>query len=243
MTTNPTMELRLAELASKGVLKTRTENNKYLKVSYCGTGGLVSPKWNVKIYSSGSVVTTDEGLLQQIEAGTLKAADVALKVLRADDAGWGSPLGGVMVGITDGTQVEYSVVDTEWFRKPKFETKAYLHQFAEQGMALVKEKFKATPATHRVEICTGYINVGLKAAFRLNGYDVRVVEITGLLQDTLEAKYREYIKEISGGDFGYDPKQFPNKAALARKYYAVVDWAKKYRPDLLKDGWESMQGV
>ena len=53
------IEKKLEEYVSKGHLVPRTENNAYLKCSYKGTGGLISQKWNVKIYNTGSIVCND----------------------------------------------------------------------------------------------------------------------------------------------------------------------------------------
>ena len=242
MRTSPQLEGKLQEYARQGVLQPRTERNIYLKVSYKGAGGLVSDKWNVKIYTTGSVVCNDEGLLSDILAGSLKAPDDSLTVIQCDDSGWGFPLLGVMVGMTDGKRVATRVVDLKYFQSPLFEEKAYLDEYSRVGMELFEKEFRASPKTHRVEICSGYVNLRLKDAFRSRGYDVRITEVKGLLQDSLEGLFRQYVKDTIGGDFAYDPKEFrDNKGALARKYYAVVDWAEKNAPELLKTGWASMK--
>lgn len=57
MRSSPEIEAALKKAASSGLLKLRTENNQYLKISYQGTGSPISPKWNVKIYTSDSLVT------------------------------------------------------------------------------------------------------------------------------------------------------------------------------------------
>ena len=97
MRTSPKLETRLQELEQQGVIEKRFENNAYMKISYKGAGTLVTPKWNIKIYNSGSVVCTDGALLQSMLQGTLKAPDKSLKIIQVDDAGWGFPLLGVMV--------------------------------------------------------------------------------------------------------------------------------------------------
>jgi phage-related protein len=99
--------------------------------------------------------------------------------------------------------------------------------------------FQARPKTHRIEICTGFINGKLKEALRKKSYDVRVVEITGLLQDKLEGLFKQYIKHITGQDLAYDPKEI-KKEDIPRYYYKVLDWGKKNAPHLLKSGWKSM---
>lgn len=246
MNSTPSMEAALAAHATKGLLVPRTENNKYLKVSYRGAGKEIPATWNVKVYSSGAVVTTDEHTLKLLEQGTYPGVDgfcdvpSRLKVLQIDDAGWGFCMCGVMVGVSDGSEMMTGVVDVKWFKKGVFETKKYLHEYSRLAREIMSDHFSARPVTHRVEICTGYVNSVLKDDLRLEGYDVRMAEVTGFLQDRLEKSFKEYVHTALGADLAYDPKTFPNKAALARKYAAVLEWGKKNRPGMLKDGWKSM---
>ena len=102
MRSNENLEGKLQEYLQKGLLASRTENNKTLKCSYKGTGTLISDKWTVKIYNTGSVVCNDFDTLTKIEKGTLASPDKRLKLLQIDDAGIGFPLLGAMVGVTDG---------------------------------------------------------------------------------------------------------------------------------------------
>jgi hypothetical protein len=235
------MEAALAAHAEKGLLVLRTENNKYLKVSYRGAGKDIPATWNVKIYSSGAVVTTDEQTLNVLSQGSYKSPDSRLKLLQVDDAGWGFPLCGVMVGVADGTEMMTAVVDVRWFKKATFETKQYLQEYSRLAREIMHEHFSAHPGTHRVEICTGYVNSVLRDDLRKDGYDVRVANVGGFLQDRLEKSFKEYVHTALGADLAYDPKAMPDKAALARKYVAVLEWGKKNRPGMLKDGWGSMK--
>jgi len=241
MRTSKELEKKLRSLVDKGIIVPRTENNQYLKVSYRGSGKLISPKWNVKIYTSGALVSNDCGLLQDILNDRLKEPDNTLKVLKCDDAGIGFPLCGIAVGVTDEERVEVDYVPVEYFQSPKFEKKEYLYKYAELGMKIITEKFKAGPKTHRIEICTGFINTQLKDHLRRAGFDVRGIEITGLLQNTLEDRYKHYVKEMLKADLAYDPKEIKDPGALGRKFYAVLNWGKKYAPHMLKSGWQSMK--
>lgn len=60
MKSSTIIEEALQKCAADGHIIPRSENNKYLKVSYKGAGKLLSDKWNVKIYSTGTINTTDE---------------------------------------------------------------------------------------------------------------------------------------------------------------------------------------
>lgn len=239
MRSTPELEAKLLEFSSRGILIPRTENNRYLKVSYKGNGILISDKWNVKIYTSGSVVCADEKILCDILAGTLSSPDHSKKVLQIDDSGWGFCLLGVMVGVCDGTRVETDVVDVSFFQGHKFDNKDYLGVYAQKGLKIVTESFQATPKTHRIEICTGYINTGLKDLLRSKGFEVRVTEIKGLLQDSLEDLFKKYVHDTLKIDLAYDPKLL-RKKDISDNYYKALEWGRRYAPHLLKTGWKSM---
>ncbi len=239
---NKTMEDTLKKMFEAGLIVTRTENNKYLKISYKGAGGLISPKWNIKIYTTGTFICNDPACIREFLHDRLKEPDKSLKLLEIDDAGWGSPIGGVMVGVTDGKRVVTEMVDISFFKPGIYDRRDYLREYTNHGVNIVEKDFKASPKTHRIEICTGFINQQLRDELRDRGYDVRVVEIKGLLQDKLEKYYRKYIKKITGGvDLGYDPKECKNGKEISKKYYATVKWAKENNPSLLKTGWKSLR--
>lgn len=243
MKTSPKLELQLKKYLNKGILRSRIENNKYLKVSYKGTGNIISEKWNVKIYTSGSIVCVDTKILNEILNDNLKMPDVSKALIQCDDAGWGFPLLGCMVGVTDGKRVETDVVDVSYFQNPAYEKKEYLKEYTRKGYDIITKIFKATPDTHRIEICSGYINKNLRFFLRDKGFDVDVVEIKGLLQDNLERLFREYIHKTLGKDLAYDPKVINDKGSkgmLAWAYKQVLNWGYKNTPHLLKSGWKSI---
>lgn len=232
------METKLAEFAALGHIVPRTENNPYLKVSYKGAGGLVSDKWNVKIYTSGSVVCNDKKFLQDIVDGKVRPPDETLKIIQIDDAGIGFPICGVMLGVSDGARLWTETVDVEFFQGEKFSSQQYVKEYTRRGIALLG-RLSIKPETHRIEICTGFINQNLRDELRKGGFDVRVTEIKGVLQDRLEFCYREYVKFLADKDLAYDPKEV-EKNQLGKRYYQVVNWAKRFKPDLLKSGWKSL---
>lgn len=227
MKSSPQLEECLKDLCSKGELTPRTERNQYLKFSYCGAGKMISPKWNVKIYTSGAIVCNDLPLLKNILEGSLMPAP-SLPLFQIDDAGIGFPLCGAMVGVTDGNQVWTDVVDVSFFQTPRFEKKQYVNEYASKGLALLS-KLKIAPQTSRIEICTGFINTRLKDLLRGQGYDVRVTEIKGLLQDHLERFFREHVHKEVGEDIAYDIKMIKAKE-IPKYYYKALEWGKKYAP-------------
>lgn len=239
MKSSPELEKALDDFYKKGALTHRSENNRYLKVSYRGTGGLISEKWNVKIYTSGSIVCNDIPLLLQILKDDLKEPNKSLKLVQIDDAGIGFPLCGVMIGIClENEQIFTDTVDVKFFQGKSFEEQEYLQEYAYKGSALL-HKIGVNPQTHRIEICTGFINTRLKDLLRKKGFDVRVTEIKGLLQDKLENLFKKHILKETGYKFTYDPKEVAVKD-LGRLYYNAVNYGKARTPHKLKSGWKSL---
>jgi hypothetical protein len=242
--------LRLAERL--GYIKKRKENNQYLIISFSGVEEKgITPKWNIKIYiynkkkKSHSIVCVDSHILKLlVEKRYENFTPPRLEVLKIDDAGWGFPLCGVMVGVSDEKIVKTATVPVEYFRndtKNSFHSKKYLKKYATLAIELVR-KFGATPKTHRIEICTGYINQPLREMLRTLGFDVRVVEIKGLLQDELENIYKKYVFETIGADIYYDPKEM-KKSDIPKAYYRCLRYGMKNYPDQVKTGWESINEI
>ncbi|RPI00331.1 MAG: hypothetical protein EHM72_09555 [Calditrichaeota bacterium] len=240
---------RLLLAERQGYIKSRNENNRFLIASYRGVEEKgISPKWNVKIYTFSakknghSIVCVDFLVLKHlVEMQYDRFIPPNRLLLRIDDAGWGFPLCGVMVGVSDEEKVLTDVVPIEYFQREgdkQFAGKKYLKKYAELAINLMI-KFDATPNTHRVEICSGYVNQPLREKLRNLGYDVRVVEIKGLLQAELENIFKKYIFETVGADIYYDPKEM-KKSEIPKVYYKCLNYGLKNCPELIKSGWESL---
>ena len=242
---------KLQRASEKGFIAARTENNPYLLASFVGVEEKgISPKWNIKVYTFSkkkkghSLVCVDKDVL-----GKLLSEDYAgfippdLEILRIDDAGWGFPLCGVMVGVSDEREVRTATVPVEFFKREgrrSFHTKQYLKEYAALAVRIL-DKFGATPETHRVEICTGYVNQPLREELRKLGYDVRVVEIKGMLQSQLERLYRAYVIEEVGADIYYDPKDMA-KSEIPGRYRECLEYGRRHCPQKIKTGWRALEG-
>ena len=243
---------KLERACEKGLLTPRTENNPYLLASFRGIEPAgISHKWNVKIYTYNlrkqghSVVCVDTHvLIKLVQQDYASFTPPPLPVLRIDDAGWGFPLCGVMVGVTDETAVRTAVVPVAYFRhdtRDHFGTKKYLKKYSDLAIEILGT-FGASPETHRIEICSGYINQPLKNRLRGRGYDVRVVEIRGLLQAELEARYRVHVMETVGADIYYDPKDM-QESDIPRRYRHSLRYGQRHCPEQIKTGWEAIIGT
>ena len=243
---------RLRQASEEGFVTSRSENNQYLLAAYAGVEGIgITPKWNLKIYTFNkkkkghSLVCVDIHILSkllEIDYDSFIPPD--FQVLRIDDAGWGFPLCGVAVGVSDEQKVQTGIVPVEYFRDDvdnHFQTKRYLKEYMELALQLL-DQFGAKPDTHRIEICTGYVNQPLREELRSLGYDVRVEEIKGMLQDKLEKAYREYVIEEVGSDVYYDPKDI-NKSEIRRMYDESLKYGKEHCPHKIKTGWNAISGA
>lgn len=240
---------QLEKAAKRGFITSRSENNPYLLASFRGVEEKgITPKWNVKIYTYNfkrkghSLVCVDRYVLGRLldeDYDSFTPPD--LQVLRIDDAGWGFPLCGVMVGISDEQSVRTAVVPVEFFRddtENPFQTKRYLEKYVDLAIQLL-DQFGASPDTHRIEICTGYVNQPLREELRKLGYDVRVVEISGLLQEELEELYGKYVLEEVGADIYYNPKGM-KESEIRRKYRETLEYGRRHCPNKIKTGWNAI---
>jgi hypothetical protein len=238
MKSSPELERALQKFALTGQIVERSEKNPHLKLSYKGSGKAISDKWNVKIYSTGSIVTTDQKTFTDIIKGTFKSPDESLKVIQIDDAGIGFPLCGIMIGITDGETIWTDTVDVKLFQGEAYDQKEYVKDYTKKGLDIIS-KIGISPKTHRIEICSGFINQTLKEELRVIGYGVSITDIKGLLQDKLEDLYRKYVYDLTGKHLGYDPKGLTERQ-ISCNFYSAVNWGKKFAPELIKTGWKAL---
>jgi hypothetical protein len=222
-------------------LPERTEPNKYLLYYVYGDGVRVSPKWNAKVYTNKKgqlkVVTNDYDTLDNLLNHNPPPDTNGKKVIQIDDAGWGFPLGGVMIGAVYGDKIVTGIIDLKFFQNDfLYDRKEYLDESARVAVRLVSE-LGGNPDDTVIEICTGEINTRSKDALRALGYPVIVTEITGTLQDNLERLFREYAYSL-GYNLYYDPKATNN---VARDFESVIKWIRDDYParmKLAKTSWK-----
>lgn len=233
-----TIDERCIGLIEKLGLPGRRENNPYVVLSVHGDGKRASEKWNARVYRDArgrlKLVTSDMKTLSDMLEG--RVPPPREKTVRIDDAGWGFPLGGVMIGAEEGGRIETGLVPVEYFQGERFGRQEYREKAAELTLGLLK-KLGTRPQDTLAEICTGYVNVGSRDALRAAGYEVRVAEITGLLQAELEKRFGEYVETL--GYHGYfDPKETHDPK---RPFDNITAWIRE-KPDerlkIAKTGWK-----
>ena len=219
------------------------EKSPYVILSVRGDGKRAPDKWNARVYKDKNgrlkLVTVDLKTLADMLEG--REPPVRRRTISVDDAGWGFPLGGVMVGATDGKCVETGLVPVDYFQGERFERHEYLGYAAMVTLELLK-RFDARPDDTQVEICTGYVNVGSKEALRKAGYEVKVTEVKGLLQDELEKRFAEYVKAL-GYDGYVDPKDTHDPKDPFKNIVKWINEKPGERMRLAKTGWKYFKNI
>lgn len=224
-------------------LPEKKENNPYLIIHLKGDGVHISENWHVKVYKNNKgqlkLVTTDADMLRKI-LGETEPSDEE-PALYIDDAGWGFPLGGVMIGVSDGMRVETDVVDVKYFQADQFANKNYMEAVGDVAVKLVNRFGFLPPALIRV--CPGFVNNKAAEKLEAMGFKVERVAITGLLQRELENQFGDYLRGIVGFQCGYgDPKE--NHRGAAKNFYTAMDWIRddvEHRLPLAKTGWHNFK--
>lgn len=241
MDVKPIDEATLRAIEGLG-LPRRQEAGPYVVLSVYGDGVRVTSRWIARVYRNAKgrlkLVTTDYRTLERLLSETAPDRE---KVIKVDDAGWGFPLGGVMIGAEAGGNIETGLVDVEFFQGKPFETHAYLEEAARVTIRLV-EKMGGRPQDTLVDICTGYVNSRSKDALREAGYEVRVTEITGLLQHGLEERFKEYIMSLGYREY-FDPKEARDPASAFNRVIKWICEDPDVRMKIAKTGWKYFRKV
>jgi hypothetical protein len=223
-------------------LPRRTEKSPYVALSVYGDGVRVTPRWTARVYRNAKgqlkLVTTDYCTLERLLSGKALARE---KIIKVDDAGWGFPLGGVMIGAEADGRIETGMVDVRFFQGKPFEAHAYLEEAARVTLELV-ERQGGRPQDTLVEICTGYVNSKSKEALRKAGYEVHVTEITGLLQHELEKRFKEYVVSLGYREY-FDPKETRDPASAFKKVIRWICEDPDARMKIAKTGWKYFRQV
>lgn len=226
------------------------ENNPYLLCSYVGNP-IINSKWYIKIYKTKdpnkfSISCSNFDILQYI-LNNLENNKIinysfksSLALIQVDDSGWGFPLCGVMIGVLSDQEIKTDIVDLKYFQGDNFIKKKYLDEYARLGINIILNFFNATPTTHHIEICTGYINTKLKEQLQKLGFVVNTTQIKGLLQTKLEEYYFEYVKNEIKNDANYNPMLF-DISKFPKQFDKILEIGIKYFPHKLKTGWRSIQ--
>ncbi len=163
-------------------------------------------------------------------------------MIQIDDAGWGSPIGGVLIAGYRPTTDEFQVAEiaVEHFQGDAFAHKTYLAAAAEatrQVLAALK-----SPPDERVEICSGYVHDKTHAWLAQSGHPWEIIKVVGALQQLIEAALAEYLRGL-----GFEPPKSTEQYGVL--FYQAIRWLKNGHLDhtgmsaermrVAKTGWAS----
>ncbi len=163
-------------------------------------------------------------------------------MLQIDDAGWGSPIGGVLIAGYRPETGEFAVAEiaVEHFQPPKFQQHTYLHAAVDATRQVLATL--ASPANERVEICSGFVHGHTHAWLAESGRPWQIIKVEGMLQELIENALADYLRGL-----GFEPpKSTEQYGAL---FYQSIKWLKDGRMDragmnaermrVAKTGWAS----
>lgn len=163
-------------------------------------------------------------------------------IIQIDDAGWGNPLGGVLIGAANAETSAFvsKEISIAYFKEGFFEEQNYL----EEAAKLSVENLRCSGVDNRsfkIHLCPGYIHSKTEKLLRRMGYKVIRTEIKEPLQTLLEQEYRKYILQMTGVDLYYDPKVM-GKTEIAAAYRKTISFIESHNMwDLAKTGWGSLR--
>ena len=134
-------------------------------------------------------------------------------------------------------EFRYDIVDVEYFRYPRFQSKEYLKQASKVVFQLLNKL--QIKKDEQIQICRGYIFD--EAVDRLREmYGDRQVEriiVTGEPQRLTEIAYVDEIRNL-----GYEPVKERN-GKRAKSFFHMMNWLKKNPEKLIyaKTGWPRLQ--
>ena len=141
--------------------------------------------------------------------------------LQVDDAGWGSLIGPVLIGVyrVETAEFAYREIPVECFQGSAFARQEYLAAAVQAAQDAFVE-LRATPQ-EEVEACTGYVLQGVRDWLRREGYAVEETAIRGPLQILVEMALAQVLQQIG---FLVDPAVL--RENHGRAFFEALKWLK-----------------
>jgi len=144
-------------------------------------------------------------------------------MIQIDDAGWGSLVGGVTIGVYRIQTQEFAAetIPPRFFQVPAFADKFYL----DQAVAATRRCFQRLHVRHgeRIEVCTNYSLSKVRDRLSEAGYNWRPAQIEGPLQKRLTRAFWHHLRDL-GFRVDYDEYVDPTRRGLV--WWRQVAWLK-----------------
>ncbi len=154
--------------------------------------------------------------------------------IQIDDAGWGDPVGGVLIGVYRVETNEYVVKEIEviHFQEPNFVKKTFLAR----GLELVVEALRCL-RVHKnepIQVCRGVVLDGVRDGLKEKGYEVIPTKIEGQLQELIEANLVTSLEQLG--------IQGIPRVSGKERFFRQLEWIQddlEYREQYAKTGWKN----
>jgi hypothetical protein len=144
-------------------------------------------------------------------------------MIQIDDAGWGSLVGGVIIGAcraeSSQTQHAFREVGVTFFQGQAFKTQRYLGVAADAALELMEEL--GVGKDEEVKVCTGYVLQGIRLKLTAEGYQVTQAKIGEPLQTLIE---QELLDRVLALGVETDLETLTTKQGLY--FWQCVRWLK-----------------
>jgi hypothetical protein len=134
-------------------------------------------------------------------------------------------------------EFRYDIVDVEYFRYPRFQSKEYLKQASQVVFQLLNKL--QIKKDEQIQICRGYIfDEAVDRLRKMHGdSQVERIIVTGEPQRLTEIAYLDEIRNL-----GYEPVE-ERDGKRAKSFFHMMNWLKKNPEKLIyaKTGWPRLQ--
>lgn len=168
-------------------------------------------------------------------------------MIQLDDSGWGSLVGGVIIGAcrveSPRTQHAFREVPVSYFQGEAFKKKLYLGVAADLALELMEELH--VDKKELVQVCTGYVLEAVRMKLAAERYEVVAAKIGEPLQTLIE---QELLDRVTALGVQTDLETITTKQGLY--FWQCLNWLKgadmkagalPQREKHCKTGWDSFR--
>jgi isopentenyl phosphate kinase len=154
--------------------------------------------------------------------------------IQIDDAGWGDPVGGVLIGVFRIETREYVVKEIEvtHFQDPNFARKTFLGRGLE--LVLVALRCLKVSKNEPIQVCRGAVLDGVRDGLKDKGFEVIPTKIEGQLQELVEANFVTSLERLG--------IQGIPRVSGKERFFRQLEWIQedlKVREQFAKTGWKN----
>lgn len=165
-----------------------------------------------------------------------------MNIIEIDDAGWGSLIGGMVIGLldVDNNQAWHGYITEVGFQQTITGRGKGWRIVLDRVLDIIKKglhEFKADPNTHVLHMCEGWVLEYARLKLLLNEWAIKNTKIEGQLQEYVETAFQEELSKI-------DIKLASYSAPGSNTFFKHLEWVSENlseREQYVKTGWKSWE--